>query len=85
VDESVLGRAAEKIIRVPDDELVERRRGSDQHGARASAAAPGAARTLPGGRNRARVPGHDRRVERAYVDAELERVGRNDASNAAFA
>ena len=85
LDERVLGRAAEKIIRMLHDELIERRRGSDQHGAGASAAAPGAAGALPSGGNRSGIARHDRGVERADVDAQLQRVRRNHAANAAFA
>ena len=67
------------------DELIERRGGRHQHGAGTSAAASGAAGALPGGRDRAGIAGHDRGVERANVDAQFQRVGRNHAADAAFA
>src|SRR5882762_1223068 len=53
LDESVLGRVAEKIVRMAHDVLIKRRGGSDQHGAGTSTAASGASRTLPGSGNRA--------------------------------
>src|ERR1700687_6086894 len=49
LDEGVLRRAAEEIVWMAHDELIERRGGSHQHGARASAAAAPAARRAPGG------------------------------------
>src|SRR6266567_3547581 len=48
LDEGMLRSVAEKIVGVSNDELVERRRGSHEHGAGASAAAASAAGTLPG-------------------------------------
>ena len=75
LDEGVLGRAAEEIVRMLDDKLVERRGTGHQHRAGAAAAAPGAARALPSGRDRARIACHHCRVKRADIDAELERVG----------
>src|SRR5260370_42153971 len=47
LDEGVLGRVAEEIIRMAHHELVERRGGSYQHSAGASAAASRAAGALP--------------------------------------
>ena len=61
------------------------RRGGHHYGARSSAAAAGAAGALPGGGDGAGVSGHDAGVERADVDAEFERVGGDDAANAAVA
>src|SRR5579863_1909405 len=81
----MLRRTSEKVIGVLHDELIEWRRGSHQHGARAPAAASGAPRTLPGGRNRARIACHDCGVERSNINAEFERVCRNHAANSAFA
>ena len=69
IDERALRRAVEEIRRVPHDELIERRAGGDQHRRRTAGAAPGAAGPLPGRRNRARIAGHHRHVERADVDA----------------
>ena len=42
---------------------------------------PGTARPLPGRGNRPRISGEHRDIERADVDAELERVGRDDAAH----
>ena len=85
LDERVFGRIAEEIVRVADDELIERRRGSDQHGAGAARAAAGAAGALPGRSDRAGIAGEHGGVERADVDAELERAGRDHTANAALA
>src|SRR5258708_38151913 len=49
LDEGVLRSVAEEIVGMAHDELIERRGGSNQHGAGASAAAAGAAGGLPGG------------------------------------
>ena len=50
-----------------------------------SPAPPGAPEALPGRGDRARVAGADDGVEPADVDAELERVGRDDAEDLAGA
>src|SRR5258708_27922506 len=49
LDEGMLGSVAEEIVRVANDKLIERRRGTHQHGPGASAATAGAAAALPGG------------------------------------
>src|SRR6266404_3109473 len=77
----MLGRIAKKIVGMAHDKLIERRRGGYQHGARASAAASGAPGALPRGGNRARVTGHDDGIERAHVNAKLERARGNHATN----
>src|SRR6185437_6526406 len=51
LDAGMFGRAAEKIIRMLHDELIERRGGSHHYGAGGAAAASGAARPLPRGRD----------------------------------
>src|SRR5258708_698273 len=81
--ESVLRRIAEEIGGMADDELVKRGRRRDQHRARAAATAPGAASTLPGCSNRARVACHHSGVERADVDTKFQSTGRDHAANAA--
>ena len=48
-------------------------------------APPGAARLLPGGGDAARIAEQHRRVEAADVDAQLERVGGDDAQHRAVA
>jgi len=75
LDESVLGRPFEEIIRVLHDNWSSGAEGSYQDSARASAASPGAARPLPSGCDRAGIAGHDRGIERTDIDAKLQRVG----------
>ncbi len=67
------------------DELIERRGRRHQHSARSPAAPPGAARALPRGRDRSGISRHHARIERADVDAQLQRIRRDHAANAAFA
>src|SRR5467141_3998882 len=85
LNESVLGSVAEEIVRVPNDELIERRRRSHQHGAGASAAAAGAAGALPGGGDGAGIAGHDDGIERAHVNAKFESAGRNNSTDFSIA
>src|SRR5260370_11457384 len=80
LDEGVLRSVAEEIVGMAHDELIERRGGSNQHGAGASAAAAGAAGALPGGGDGAGISGHDDGIEGADIDAEFERAGGNDAA-----
>src|SRR5215472_5541897 len=63
LDECMLRGAAKEIIGMSHHELVERRGGSYEHGAGASAAAPRAASALPGGGNRPGVARHNHGVE----------------------
>ena len=79
------GERVEEVRRVADDELVERRAAADQHRRRAAAAAAGAAGALPGRGDRPGIAGHHADVERADVDPELERVGRDHRADAALA
>ena len=81
VDEGVLGRRVEEVRRVADHELVERRARRHHHRRRPARPPPGPAEPLPRRRDRARVARQHRDVERADVDAELERVGRHDAAH----
>ncbi len=85
LDEGVFGSIAEEIVRMANDELIERRRRRHQHRARASAAASGAAGALPGGGDGAGVTGHDDGVERTDVNAELESAGGNHSANYSIA
>jgi len=64
-----------------NDELIERGGGCDEHGARASAAAPSATGALPGGGDGARVSGHDDGVERADINTKFESAGGNNAAD----
>src|SRR5712692_4869498 len=85
LDEGVLGSVAEEIVRVADDELIERRRRCYQDGARASTAAARAAGALPGAGDSAGISGHDHGVEGADIDAELESARRNHAADFSIA
>src|SRR6266851_184799 len=85
LDEGMLGSVAEEIVRVANDKLIERRRGSHQHGAGASAATAGAAGALPGGGDGAGISGHDDGVEGADIDAKFESAGGNHAANFSIA
>ena len=85
LDVGVFGRAAEKIVRMLDDELIERRGRGDQHRAGSAAAASGASGALPGGGDRAGIAGHHAGVERADINAQFQRVRGDHAANAPFA
>ena len=85
LDEGVLRSVAEEIVGMTHDELIERRGRCDQHGTRASAAAAGAPGPLPGGGDGAGIAGHDHGVERADVNAELQRTGRNHSADFSIA
>ena len=85
IDERVLRRGVEEIRRVAHDELIDRRAARDEHGRRSRRAPAGAAGALPGRGDRAGIAGHHRDVERADVDAELERVGGNDGAHLTLA
>src|SRR5690606_18080918 len=74
VDERMLRRAAEKVVGVFGDVLVQRRARRDQNGSRHSLAPPGPPRLLPRARDRAGKARHNARLELTDVDAELERV-----------
>ena len=82
VDDRGLDRAAQELVRVPAEELVERVLAGDVDRQPATAA-PGAPPHLPQARDRARERHADRRVELADVDPELERIGCNDAEQLA--
>src|SRR5947207_15916105 len=81
LDEGVLRSVAEEIVGMTHDELIERRGRCDQHGTRASAAEDGAPGPLPGGGDGAGIAGHEHGVERADVNAEIQRTGRNYAAD----
>ena len=77
--------AAEEILGVFDDVLIERSAGGDEDGDRKAATATGATGTLPGGGDGAGVAGHDNGVEGADIDAEFEGVGGDDTLDFAAA
>ena len=82
VEDRGLDRAVEELVGVAAEELVERVLARDVDGEPA-AAAPGAAPHLAQRGDGAGERHADRRVERADVDAELERVGRHDGEQLA--
>ena len=83
VEDRGLDRAVEELVRVAAEELVQRVLARDVDG-EAAAAAAGAAPHLPQARDGAGERDADRRVERADVDAELQRVGGDDAEQLAL-
>ena len=83
VEDRVLDRAVEELVGVAAEELVERVVARDVDGEPAAAAA-GAAPLLAERGDRAGERDADRGVERADVDAELERVGGDDAEQLAL-
>ena len=85
IDPGLLRRAVEEVLRVVDHVLVDRRAGGDEDRHRGLVAATGPADLLPRRGDGARVAGEDRHVEAADVDAQLERVRRDDAEDLAVA
>ena len=75
VEVGVFGRAAEEVIGVLDDVLVEGCAGGHQHGGRSALAAAGAPGALPRGGDGARIASHHYGIQGADVDAQLQRVG----------
>ncbi len=68
-----------------DDVLVDRRTGGDEDGDARSLPSTGATELLPRRRDRTRIAGQDRHVQAADVDAQLERIRRDDAEDLAVA
>ena len=85
IDERALRRRIEEVTRISDDELIERRAARHHDRRRSTGAPAGSAGSLPCCRDRAWIAGHDRHVERADVDAKLERVRRHDRTDRALA
>ena len=85
IDERVFGRGVEEERRMPRNELIDRRARRHHHRRRLPRATAGTAGALPRRGDRAGITRHDAHIERADVDAELERVGRHDATNLAGA
>ena len=83
VEDRRLHRAVEELVGVAAEELVERVLARDVD-RQPAPAAPRAAPHLPQRGDRARERHADRRVERADVDAELERVGGDHAEQLAL-
>ena len=85
IDVRVFRRALEEIVGMLDDVLIQRRAGCHQHRQRSGLPAPGAAGALPRGGDGSRIAGHHHRVQRADVDAQLQRIGRHHAADLAVA
>ena len=83
VEDRRLDPAAEQLVRLAHEVLVERVLGRDEHGEPVPAP-PRAAPLLAQRGDRAREADGDHGVEKPDVDAELERVGRGDAEQVAL-
>src|SRR5260370_17165396 len=81
LNEGVFRRVAEKIVGMAHDELIEGRRRSNEHGARASAAAAGPAGPLPGGGDGAGIAAPNHPIHGAAINAELKRARRNHSAD----
>ena len=81
----VLRRPPEEVVGVLDDVLVQGRAGRDQHRRRRPLPPAGPARLLPRAGDGARIARHDARFQLAHVDAQLQRVGADDAQHVAAA
>src|SRR4029079_12248452 len=81
----LLGSALEQELRVVDDVLVDSGARGDQDRDARALAPPGPPELLPCRGDGSRIAGQGRHVEPADVDAELERVGRDDTEDLAIA
>ena len=75
VDDSVLGRPVEEVLRAPHEVLIDWEIVRNEHRERLFALASGPPRLLPGWRNGARVAHNQAHVQRADVDSQLQSVG----------
>ena len=75
IDQPHLGRLAQKIFRMIDNELIQRRARGDKHRHRCSAAPACTPHTLPGRSDGARIPCKHGGIETADIDAEFQRIG----------
>ena len=83
IDDGVLGRLGEEVIRMTQQILIDRVVAGQQHGEAFVVTPAAAARLLPTAGDRAGIVHQQRDVERADVDAELERVRGRDAAEVA--
>ncbi len=81
LDKGALRCVAEEIVRMANDELIQRRRRSHQHGAGTPASSSRAAGALPRSGDGAGISGHHYNIEGADVNAEFQRAGRNHAAD----
>src|SRR5690606_12038899 len=77
VDAGALRRRFKEVVRPLDDVLVHWRRRGDEYGYRGRLTPPRATGALPGRGDRAGVAGQHAGVERADIDAQLQRAGRD--------
>ena len=84
VDQRLLGRALEEILRMVGEELVERTGGGDHDRCSGFEAASRPPRLLPRRSDGARVADEDRRAQPADIDAQLEGVRSNHGPDGAF-
>ena len=85
IHQGVFGRRVEEIRRVAQHELVDGRAAADHHRRRSALSPARATGTLPRRRDRPRIAGHHRDVQRSDVDAELERVGGHHCAHLSLA
>ena len=74
----VFRRGLEKVIRVLNDILIQRRGGSDQNGHGGVPAPAGPSGLLPGGSDGAGIAAQHAGAQRADVHAQFQRIGGND-------
>src|SRR5215475_163094 len=85
IDKPHLRRLVQKIVRVIDNELIERCAGGHKYGNRHSTAASGSADPLPARCDRPRITCKHRHVQAPDIDSQFQSVCRNHSANAALA
>ena len=83
IHDRMLGRLSEEVIRMMQQILIDRIVAGQQHGQALVVPAAAAAGLLPAAGDRARIVHQQRHIERADVDAQLERVRCGDPSQLA--
>ena len=81
IHQPLLGWLVQEVLRMVDDELIERHAGRDHHCNRHSAAASGTSDALPGRRDSPGVTGKHRDIETADIDPKLQGVSGHHAAN----
>src|SRR6266705_5476305 len=81
IHEAGLRRTLEHVLRMLDDVLVDRGRGGDEEGRRQILAPPGPTHLLPRRGDRSGIAKKHGGLKGTDVDAELERVRRDDAAD----
>jgi hypothetical protein len=85
IDQSGLRGAVQDVLGVLDDVLIDGRRGRDEERGRKVLTPPRAAHLLPRRRDGAGIAEEHRGLQRADVDAELERIRGYDAADGPIA